>query len=78
MKNRKNLMLLLYVGVLILVFSSVLRMFGNADRLTDSELTNLFAQEQVKSFVVDDGAIRLELHEPYRGESTITTRLAGS
>ena len=76
MKNRKNLMLLLYVGVLILVFSSVLRMFGNADRLTDSELTNLFAQEQVKSFVVDDGAIRLELHEPYRGESTITTRLS--
>ena len=76
MKNRKNLMLLLYVGVLILVFSSVLRMFGNADRLTDSELTNLFAQEQVKSFVVDDGTIRLELHEPYRGESTITTRLS--
>ena len=76
MKNRKNLMLLLYVGVLILVFSSVLRMFGNADRLTDSELTNLFAQEQVKSFVVDDGTIRLELHEPYRGESAITTRLS--
>ena len=76
MKNRKNLMLLLYVGVLILVFSLVLRMFGNADRLTDSELTNLFAQEQVKSFVVDDGTIRLELHEPYRGESTITTRLS--
>lgn len=76
MKNRKNLMLLLYVGVLILVFSSVLRMFGNADRLTDSELTNLFAQEQVKSFVVDDGTIRLELHEPYRRESTITTRLS--
>ena len=79
MKNRRTISLILYVVILVLIFSWITGMFsGNANTIPYSQLMELFQQEQVKRFVVKDNTITLELRVPYSGKTTISTKLADS
>ncbi len=77
MKKRRILPILLYVVVLVLLLSWIGGAFGGgADGLSYSEVVGLFRNEQVKSFIVEDQSIYLELHEPYNGKSELKCDLA--
>ena len=77
MKKRSILPIILYVGILALLFSWMLGLFGGGtDDLSYSQVVELFKEEQVKSFVVQDQQIHLTLHEPYEGEQELVCRLA--
>ena len=77
MKKRKTITIILYVLVLALAFSWMLGLFGDrSDDVSYSQIVALFDQKQVKSFVVEGELIQLELHAPYNGEDTLTTKLA--
>ena len=71
MTIRKFIPLVVYMLVLFLVFSWTGNLFGNASSLSYSQVVELFRQEQVKSFVVSDNTIQLELHNPYNGETRV-------
>ena len=54
MNKRKLIMFGVYAAILILAFSWMLGAFKSRnDGLTESEVVQLFRQEQVRSFVVD-------------------------
>ena len=77
MKKIKPLTLIIYAVVLIGAFSLILNLFGTrADNVPYSQMITLFKQEQVKSFVVEENLIQLQLHAPYKGKSTLTINLA--
>ena len=76
MKNRKPFVILLYIAILALVFSWVLGLFNFGDDLTESQLMELFRKEQIKSFVVEDGEITLQLRESFKGKTKVSTELA--
>ncbi len=77
MKKSKLLTLILYVVVLISVFTLILNLFGNrTDNLPYSQVIALFKQEQVESFVVEDDLIQLNLRAPYNGKTTLLANLA--
>ena len=77
MKNRKTITIVIYVAILVLVFSWMLGLFGKRnDDVSYSQIVELFRQEQVKSFVVEGERIQLKLHTPYNGKNTLTTSLA--
>ena len=44
--------------------------------MTYSQVVDLFQTEQVKSFVVEDNIITLQLHNPYNGEKEVEADLA--
>ena len=63
MKNRKPPFLIIYVVILLLLFSWMLGIFGDDGRgLTYSQVVNLFRQEQVRSFTVEGDTIYLQMH----------------
>ena len=77
MKKRKSLPILIYLLGLLLIMSWALGTFGGSgDDLSYSEIVTLFQQEKVKSFVVSDSSIVLELHEPLNGETRLTEKMA--
>ena len=77
MNNRKILPLLIYAAVLVLVFSWATGLFSQKGAaLSYSQVVDLFRAEQVKSFVVKDQTITMELRSPINGQSTVTTTLA--
>ena len=78
MKNQNRLIpILIYVAVLAMIFSWATGAFGmGTEKLAYSEIVELFQKEQVRSFVVSEDTITLKLHQPYNGESSITTGLA--
>ena len=77
MNKRRIITLVVYAAVLILLFSWMLGLFGDGtDGLTYSEVVTLFRQEQVKSFVVEDGKIYLQLHESYNGKTSLVGQMA--
>ena len=77
MKRSKLLTLIIYAAVLTLAFSLILNLFGSrTDNVPYSQVIALFKQEQVKSFVVEDDLIQLNLHEPYNGKTTLLTNIA--
>ena len=77
MRKRSLFSVILYVGVLALVLSLILGVFNfGKDDLTYSQIVKLFREEQVKSFVVEDQTITLELHGKYDGKSKLTCKLA--
>ncbi len=79
MKRRNSFMLLLYVAILVLIFSLALGIFGNLnDGLTYSQVVDLMKKEQVKSFQVSNGSIYLQLYEPYKGKTELTANMADS
>ena len=77
MKKRNSLPLLIYLAVLMLVMSWALGVFdGGSSDLSYSQIVELFEKEQVKSFVVSQNTIRLELHHPLDDKTELTERLA--
>ena len=77
MNNRRMIPLVVYVAALVLVFSWVSSLaVPKTNAIPYSEVVELFQQEQVKSFVVNDNTITLELREPVNGRTQIKTNLA--
>ena len=77
MKNRRVLPLLVYFLVLMAAFSWLGDLFTEeANQLPYSEVVELFREENVKSFVVEDGIITMQLHNPVEGETTLRALLA--
>ena len=72
MKNRKMMPVLVYIVLMVLLYSWLSGGFGMGEtKLSHTQITELFAAEQVKSFVIQGNKIELTLHTPYEGESTI-------
>ncbi len=77
MKNRRLIPILIYVAVLVLVFSWTSGLFSQKGAtLSYSQVVDLFRAEQVKSFVVEDQTITMELRTPINGKTSVTTTLA--
>ena len=77
MKNRRIIPILIYVAVLVLVFSWTSGLFSQKGAtLSYSQVVDLFRAEQVKSFVVEDQTISMELRTPINGKTSVTTTLA--
>ena len=77
MRKRSLLSVVLWVVLLGMAFSWMLGVFGfGQTKLSYSEIVQLFADEKVKSFEVEDREITLELKEEYKGKTTITSPLA--
>ena len=79
MKQRKSFPIFIYLVGLAMLLSWGMRLFGNnTSDIPYSQVVELFRQEQVKSFTVQDNAIVLNLHTPYDGETRLVTNLADS
>lgn len=77
MKNRRIIPLIVYLIVLVLIFTSLNGLFTRSmSRVPYSDIVTLFKTEQVRKFVVDEDTIQLELYAPYHGETVVTTSLA--
>lgn len=77
MKNRRFIPLIVYLILLVVVFSWANDLFSESmNQLPYSTVVELFRQEKVKSFEVEDGVITMELYSPINGESTVSTSLA--
>lgn len=77
MKKRNIITIAVYVLLLISFLSLLTNIFGWGEAtLPYSTVVKLIKHEQVKSFVVRDGTITMELHAPYNGETTVTGELA--
>ena len=77
MKKRSIITIVIYVGILSLLFSWALGIFGGpADDLTYSQIVDLFEKQQVESFVVDGDTITLKLHNPYSGKTELECSIA--
>ena len=76
MKNRKMMPVLVYIVLMVLLYSWLSGGFGMGEtKLSHTQITELFAAEQVKSFVIQGNKIELTLHTPYEGEDTILCSL---
>ena len=77
MKNRRIIPLILYVLIMFAAMSWAMGIFDNTnDDLPYSQVVELFRQEQVKSFTVQDDTINLRLYNPYNGKTSLTVSLA--
>ena len=77
MKNRRYVPLIVYLFLLVIIFSWANNLFGEKlNQIPYSQVVALFRQEQVKVFEVEDEVITMELHAPYNGETTIRASLA--
>ena len=77
MKNRRILSPVVYLLLLMVVFSWAGELFGeNVDQLPYSSVVQLFQEEKVKAFEVKDSIITMELHGSINGESIVRARLA--
>ena len=72
MRNRASFSYLIYLAVLLLLFSWASGAFGlGKNDLSYAQIVDLFEGEQVKSFVMQDNQLRLNLHTPVDGKETI-------
>ena len=76
MKKRKPFVIIIYIVILALAFGLILSLFNWGDDLTYSEVTTLLRDGKVKSFVVKDTSITLELYEKYNGKTKLTGDIA--
>ena len=76
MKKRRIFSVIVYVAILALGLYWVLSLLGvGSNFIAYSEMVNLFRQEQVKSFQVENDVIHMELHEPYDGKKEVSASL---
>ena len=68
---------ILYALVLVLVFAAVSRLakFPQSETVPYSQVVKLFEDEQVKSFVIKDDVITLQLHRPYHDQTQVRAEL---
>ena len=77
MKKRNLFPLFFYIALLAFVFWLIFAFFGGrGNDIAYSEVVKLLQNEQVKSFIVEDGEIFLELRSPYNGKNSVKTGLA--
>ena len=77
MRKPRLLTPVLYLIILLVLFSVITAIFGNrVDDLSYSQVIGLFHAEQVKSFTVEDNTIRLVLHKEYDGKTKLTCNMA--
>jgi len=77
LRKRSLLSVLLYLMILGVAFSWLVGLFSSENnKLSYSEIVDLFQQEQVRSFTIQDQLMELELWRAYEGETTIVTSLA--
>ena len=77
MKNRRFISLILYIIMLVSVFSWAGGFLDSSlNPVTYSQVVELFQAEQVKSFVVREDTISLELYAPFEGETVLEAPLA--
>ena len=77
MKKSRWIPLVVYVALLLLFFSWANHLFDSRQNsIPYSQVVELFRQEQVRQFVVEDQTITLYLRTPYNGQTTVTTDLA--
>ncbi len=78
-KPSKHFHFLFYILILValLILGSSLLGGSSTPQVSYSELRNLFLQEQVRSFVWEDGVLTLELHSPTEdGDRVVCHKLA--
>ena len=77
MRKTSYISVLIYLVILALLFSWVFGLFdGGLDDLSYSEIVALFEDEQVKSFVVEEQTITLNLYNPYNEKTSLVCNLA--
>ena len=77
MKNRKAIPMIAYLLVLFAVFSWASNFFSdNLDQIPYSQVVELFRQEQVKAFEIQDEVITMELYGTVGGENIVRAKLA--
>ena len=77
MKKSKKFSVVIYIIILALGFSFLLNILGTgSDDLTYSQVIELFQNEQVQAFVVQENKIHLELNRPYQDETEFSAPLA--
>ena len=77
MKKRSFFSILIYVAILAIAFSWIVGLFDlGGNDLPYSQVVELFRQEKVKEFIVQDQHIYLTLHEPLDGETEWVTTLS--
>ena len=79
MKNRRTVALIMYLVVLVLLFSWISGMFSrNSNPVPYSKVIELFQDGKVKKFVVQNNNLTMELTEPYKEKTTLSTKIADS
>ncbi len=77
MKNRKAIPLIAYLLILTAVFSWASQLFSNnLSKMPYSQVVELFRQEQVKAFDLQDNVITMQLHGTIDGENIVRASLA--
>ena len=77
MKNRKFLPIIIYLVLVVAGMSWAMGLFDGVNNdLPYSKVVELFREEQVKRFEVQDDTITLVLHNPYAGKTTVKAALA--
>ena len=77
MKKRNLISILLYVLILALVFSFLMRVLQpQNDGLSYSQVVSLLENGKVKAFVVQGDTITLELSEPHAGKTVLVAALS--
>ncbi len=72
MKKRTSISIILYISILVLIFSLVLGVVSMMNEgLTYSQVVELFRNEQVKTFEIHDTTISMKLHTPYEGSTDV-------
>ena len=76
-KNRKAIPMIAYLLLLFAVFSWANNLFSdNLSQIPYSQVVDLFRQEQVKAFEIQDDVITMELHGTMNGENIVKASLA--
>ena len=79
MKKQSLFGVIVYLAILAALCGWLLNLFsGGRGDLTYSQVVELFQNEQVKSFTVQEDTIYLELHGSYNGKTELMANLADS
>ena len=77
MRKNRFLPLVIYLLLLVLAFSWIINIFGkSANALPYSQIVSMIEKGEVKSFVVADQTITLDLHQELNGKTTVASYLA--
>ena len=77
MKNRRFVPMIVYLLLLVSVFSWAGDLFADeSNQLPYSRVVELFREEQVRAFEVQNDTITMELHTPVDGETIVRAKLA--
>ncbi len=77
MRNRRYVPLIVYLLILVLVFTWTDNLFDKSlNKMPYSQVLALFREEQVKAFEVEDKIITMELYTPIEGETVVSAVLA--